>query len=61
MAERGLAMDHTAIWRWIHRYGPDVHRRLRGQLMSPLSASPGRWLYQFVLSTAGVNGRRLPF
>ena len=32
MAERGLAMDHTAIWRWIHRYGPDVHRRLRGQL-----------------------------
>ena len=32
MAERGLAMDHTAIWRWIHRYGPDVYRRLRGQL-----------------------------
>jgi transposase-like protein len=32
MAERGLAMDHTTIFRWIHRYGPEVHRRLRGQL-----------------------------
>ena len=30
MAERGLAVDHTTIWRWIQRYGPEVHRRLRG-------------------------------
>ena len=32
MAERGLAVDHTTIWRWIQRYGPEVHRRLRGQV-----------------------------
>ena len=31
-AERGLAVDHMTIWRWIQRYGPEVHRRLRGQI-----------------------------
>jgi transposase, IS6 family len=24
MAERGLAVDHTTIWRWVQRYGPEV-------------------------------------
>src|SRR5215471_9505459 len=28
MAERGLAVHHTSIWRWIQAYGPEVHRRL---------------------------------
>ena len=32
MAERGLAVDHTTIWRWVQRYGPEIHRRLRGKL-----------------------------
>jgi transposase-like protein len=32
MAERGLAVDHTTIWRWAHRYGPEVLRRLGGEL-----------------------------
>ena len=31
MAERGLAVDHTTIGRWVQRYGPEVHRR-RGQV-----------------------------
>ena len=30
MAERGLSVDHTTIWRWTQRYGPEVYRRLRG-------------------------------
>jgi transposase, IS6 family len=30
MAERGLAVDHTSIWRWIQAYGPEVNRRLHG-------------------------------
>jgi transposase, IS6 family len=32
MAERGLAVDHTTIWRWVQRYGPEVRRRLRGNV-----------------------------
>jgi len=30
MAERGLAVDHTTIWRWVQGYGPEVLRRLGG-------------------------------
>src|SRR6516165_9506705 len=56
MAERGLAVDHTTIWRWVQRYGPEIHRRLRGHL-KPKSPTwhmdetfvriAGRWLYLF--------------
>ena len=27
MAERGLFVDHTTIWRWTQAYGPEVYRR----------------------------------
>jgi transposase, IS6 family len=56
MAERGLAVDHTTIWRWIQRYRPEVHRRLRGQVKRKLSTwhmdetfvrIAGRWEYLF--------------
>ena len=56
MAERGLAVDHTPIWRWVQRYGPEIQRRLRGNL-KPKSSTwhidetfvriAGRWLYLF--------------
>jgi IS6 family transposase len=29
LAERGLAVDHTTIWRWIVRYAPELERRLQ--------------------------------
>jgi transposase-like protein len=29
MNERGVAVDHTTIWRWVQRYGQEVQRRLR--------------------------------
>src|SRR5215813_10081295 len=32
MAERGLAVDHTTIWRWAQRYGPEVLRPLGGEV-----------------------------
>jgi transposase-like protein len=32
MAERGLPVDHATIWRWVQRYEPEIHRRLRGHL-----------------------------
>ncbi len=28
-AERGLEADHTTIWRWVQRYGPELEQRLR--------------------------------
>jgi transposase, IS6 family len=32
MAERGLIVDHTIVWRWCQHYGPELYRRLQGQL-----------------------------
>jgi transposase-like protein len=39
MAERGLAVDHTTIWRWTQRYGPEVHRHLNGAV----KRKPSTW------------------
>jgi transposase-like protein len=56
MAERGLAVDHTTIWRWVQRYGPEVHRRLRGNVKQKSSTwhmdetfvrIAGHWRYLF--------------
>ncbi len=32
LAERGLEADHTTIWRWVQRYGPELEMRLRRHL-----------------------------
>src|SRR5437667_12634857 len=32
MAERGLMVDHTTVWRWCPKYGPMIYHRLRGKL-----------------------------
>jgi IS6 family transposase len=32
LAERGLKADHTTIWRWVQRYGPELEQRLRRHL-----------------------------
>ena len=29
MAERGLAVDHTTIYRWVQSYAPEIEKRLR--------------------------------
>jgi transposase-like protein len=56
MAERGLSVDHTSIWRWTQTYGPEVHRRLRGAVKQKSSTwhmdetfvrVAGRWMYLF--------------
>jgi len=56
MAERGLAVDHTSIWRWVQTYGPEVNRRLHGSV-KPKSSTwhmdetfvgiAGKWIYLF--------------
>ena len=56
MAERGLSVDHTTIWRWTQTYAPEVQRRLQGQIKPKRSTwhmdetfvrIAGRWLYLF--------------
>ena len=56
MAECGLSVDHTTIWRWTQTYAPEVQRRLRGQLKPKGSTwhmdetfvrIAGRWRYLF--------------
>jgi transposase, IS6 family len=56
MAERGLSVDHTTVWRWTQRYASEVECRLRGQLKPKGSTwhidetfvrISGRWMYLF--------------
>jgi transposase-like protein len=35
MVERGLAVDHSTIGRWVLRYAPELHKRLRRELRPP--------------------------
>ena len=32
MIERGIRVDHSTIWRWVQRYGPELDRRQRAHL-----------------------------
>jgi transposase-like protein len=32
MAERNLSVDHVTIWRWVHRYAPELDRRRRPEI-----------------------------
>jgi transposase-like protein len=65
LAQRGLAADHTTIWRWVQRYGPELEQRLRRHL-KPTNKSwrvdetyirvKGRWryLYRAIDSTGAM-------
>ena len=35
LSERGLEADHTTIWRWVQRYGPEREERRRRHLKPP--------------------------
>jgi len=56
MAERGLSIDHTTVWRWTQTHAPEVQRRLRGRVKPKGSTwhmdetfvrIAGRWMYLF--------------
>jgi transposase-like protein len=56
MAERGLSVDHTTVWRWVQAYAAEIRRRLQGQLKYKLATwfmdetyvrVAGRWMYLF--------------
>jgi transposase-like protein len=63
--ERGLDADHTTIWRWVQRYGPELDQRLRRHL-KPTNRSwrvdetyvkvKGRWCYLYrAIDSAGAT------
>ena len=35
MAERGLEVDHSTIGRWVLRYAPELHKRIRRDTRNP--------------------------
>ena len=35
ISERGLAVDHSTIGRWVLHYAPELHKRLRRELRPP--------------------------
>ncbi len=39
MAERGLRVDHTTIYRWVQEYAPEFDKRISKPAMTP-----GRWM-----------------
>ena len=32
LAERGIAVDASCIWRWVQAYAPELHKRCRPHL-----------------------------
>ena len=39
MTERGVAVDHSIIYRWVQHIAPEMEKRLRGQWRRPKSRS----------------------
>jgi transposase, IS6 family len=39
MAERGVSVDHSTIYRWVQRYAPEIEKRLRWHWRGPRSRS----------------------
>ncbi len=65
LAERGVNVDHTTIYRWVQRYAPEIEKRLRWYWRNPTDLSSwhidetyvkvnGRWsyLYRAVINVA---------
>ncbi len=63
LEERGLEADHTTVWRWVQRYGPELEQRMRHHL-KPTNKSwrvdetyirvKGRWCYLYrAIDSAG--------
>ena len=56
LTEPGIRVDHSTIWRWVQRYGPELDRRQRAHL-KPTNRSwrvdetyvrvQGRWCYLY--------------
>src|SRR5438874_889324 len=56
MAERGLSVDHSTVWRWVQRYAPILNQRIRREVRHPNRSwridetyirMAGRWVYLY--------------
>jgi len=57
MGERGVAVDHSTIYRWVQKYAPEMEKRLRWHWRRPQSTSSrvdetyvkvrGEWAYLY--------------
>ncbi|WP_395488843.1 IS6 family transposase (plasmid) [Cedecea davisae] len=58
LAERGVNVDHSTIYRWVQRYAPEMEKRLRWYWRNPSDLNPwhidetyvkvsGRWAYLY--------------
>ena len=65
LTERCLEADHTTVWRWVQRYGPELEQRMRCHLR-PTNKSwrcdetyvkvKGRWCYLYrAIDSAGAT------
>jgi IS6 family transposase len=65
MAERGLAVDHTTIYRWVQHYAPELNRRCRPHLKATNDSwrvdetyvkIKGTWMYLYrAVDSAGAT------
>ena len=70
LAERGVLVDHTTIYRWVQAYAPEIERRLRWNWKRPglrrmwkvdetYIRVKGRWAYLYRALTD--DGRTIDF
>lgn len=63
LAERGVSVDHTTLYRWVQRYAPEMEKRLRWYWRQPSRVCSlhldetyikvnGRWAYLYAQSAA---------
>jgi IS6 family transposase len=64
LAERGVNVDHSTIYRWVQRYAPEMEKRLRWYWRNPSDLCPWHMdeTYVKVKWPLGVSvpGRRQP-
>ncbi len=64
LAERGVNVDHSTIYRWVQRYAPEMEKRLRWYWRNPSDLCPWHMdeTYVKVNEPLGVSvpGRRQP-
>jgi transposase, IS6 family len=69
LEERCLDVDHTTVWRWVQRFGPELEQRLRRHL-KPTNKSrrvdetyvkvKGHWCYLYrAIDSAGATNNFL--
>ena len=68
MAERGLKVDHTTIYRWVQSYAPELEKRSKPHLNMTNDSwrvdetyikVKGEWMYLYrAVDSAGASGSR---